>query len=217
MLTEMSEESFFSELLADICIQFHKSPVYQKQLKLDCQWNYAVCATPISIGNGIIFGINWGGADNFSPQTVMPKGNGIADYHFIKQNKQYLEKHWRLNISNINFNYTNLCFFRTPAEKDLSIDDYKLSLPLFEKYVRYINPPWLLSIGGTNIKVLDSLGLLKNIQRHFDNQNKFKGHSAQLWDYNLFSVPHPTARLTTEARQTIWSKVTEEMIKATNR
>ncbi|HEY8388647.1 MAG TPA: hypothetical protein VIK74_08590, partial [Parasegetibacter sp.] len=122
----------------------------------------SICATPISKDSGIIFGINWGGSGNFLPQTVMPKGNDIADYHFIKQSRQFLEKHWQLDVLNINFNYTNLCFFRTPKEKDLTSDDYKLSLPLFEKYVRYINPPWLLSIGGTNIKVLNNLGMLKN-------------------------------------------------------
>lgn len=207
---------FFAELLIDTDEQFRRSPVYRKQLQLGRQWNYAICATPISQGNGIIFGINWGGVDNYPPQTVIPTGEDIADYHFIRQSRQYLEKHWQLDISNINFNYTNLCFFRTPMERDLSGDDYKLSLPLFEKYVRYINPPWLLSIGGTNLKMLDGFGLLKNIQRHFDNENKFKGHSAQLWDYSIFSVPHPTARLTTDSRQTIWTKVTEEMKRATN-
>lgn len=213
----MSEESFFAELLADTCRQFQKSPVYQKQLKLTRQWNYSVCATPITKGNGVIFGINWGGADGFSPQTVMPNGENIADYHFIRQSRPFLEKHWKVDVSNVNFNYTNLCFFRTQKAIDLSVDDFKLSLPLFEKYVHYINPPWLLSIGGKNIKMLDSFGLLKNLQRHFDNENKFKGNSAQLWNYNIFSVPHPSAHLTSEARQTIWSKVTKEMKKATNR
>jgi hypothetical protein len=216
MNDNLPADVFFSELLTDTDKQFKKSPIYQKQLTLGNEWNYSICATPISKGNGIIFGINWGGSGNFLPQTVMPTGDDIADYHFIKQSRQFLEKHWQLDISNINFNYTNLCFFRTPKEKELSSDDYKLSLPLFEKYVRYINPPWLLSIGGTNLKVLSGLGLLKNIQYQFDNEKKFRGYSAQLWDYNIFSVPHPTARLTTEARNTIWTKVTEEMKRATN-
>lgn len=213
----ISAESFFAELLTDTERQFHKSPVYQKQLKLGKQWNYAVCATPIQIDKGVIFGINWGGADNFSPQTDMPSGEGISDYHFIKQSRQFLEKHWGLDIAAINFNYANLCFFRTPKENILSADDYKFSLPLFEKYIRYINPPWLLSIGATNLKVLDNFGVLKNVQRHFDKQNKFKGHSGQLWEWNIFSVPHPSAHLTSESRQTIWETVTTEMKRATNR
>lgn len=213
----ISVDSFFFELLKDTERQFKKSPIYRKQIALGKQWNYSICATPILKTKGVILGINWGGTDNFPPQSVMPKGDGIAEYHFIKQSRQFLEKHWQLDISNKNFNYTNLCFFRSPTEKDLSVDDYKLSLPLFEKYIRYINPPWLLSIGGTNINILDRFGQLENIQRYFDNENKFKGHSAQLWGYNIFSIPHPIARLTTEARQTIWTKVTDEMKRATNR
>ncbi|MBI2279321.1 MAG: hypothetical protein HYU68_01310 [Bacteroidetes bacterium] len=143
----------------------------------------------------------------------MPDGSDISKYHFIQRSKQFLEKDWGLNISSINFNYTNLCFFRTPTAKYLSSDDYKLSLSLFKKYIHFINPPWLLSIGSTNLKVLDSFGALKNINQHYDNQGKYKGHSGQLWDYNIFSVPHPSARMISEARQTIWQTVTNEMKK----
>jgi len=207
---------FFDELLCDTDRQFKQSPIYQKQLRRGKQWNYSICATPISKGNGVVFGINWGGSDNFEPQTVMPVDEEISEYRFIKQSRQNLENHWGLDIESINFNYSNLCFFRTPKGKDLSADDFKLSLPLFEKYIRYINPRWILSIGGTNIKVLDSFGALKNIKQHFDNQDKFKGHSGQLWDWNIYSVPHPSARLTSEARQTIWTKVTEEMKRETS-
>lgn len=214
---DKSADHFFAELLADTDRQFKQSPVYRKQLTLGKQWNYSVCATPISKSNGVLFGINWGGSDNFQPQTVMPSGQGISEYHFIKQSRQYLENNWGLDIASINFNYANLCFFRTPKENYLSADDYKLSLPLFEKYIRYINPPWILSIGGTNLKILDSFGALKNIEQHFDKQGKFKGHSGQLWDWNIFSVPHPGAHLTREARQTIWETVTTEMKRATNR
>jgi len=209
-------DRFFEELLADTERQYKQSPVYQKQLTLGKQWNYAVCATPISKSNGVIFGINWGGTENFSPQRVMPTGHDITDYYFIKRSREFLEKLWELDIENINFNYTNLCFFRTPEAKVLSSVDYKLSLPLFEKYIRYINPPWILSIGGANIKILDKVGVLKNIKQHFDIQGKFKGHSGKLWDWNIFSVPHPSARLTNDARQTIWAKVTTEMKRATN-
>jgi hypothetical protein len=170
----LPDNIFFSELLIDTDEQFKKSTIYQKQLSLGEQWNYSICATPISKGNGVIFGINWGGSGDFTAGTVMPTGDDIAGYHFIKQSKTFLEKHWQIDISKINFNYTNLCFFRTPKEKDLSFDDYKLSWPLFEKYVDYINPPWLLSIGVTNLKVLNSLNLLKNIQYQFDNEKKIQ-------------------------------------------
>lgn len=210
---DISANNFFAELIADTNEKFRESSIYHKQKTLNKKWNYAICATPITKDSGVIFGINWGGEDGYEAQTTMPTGQGITKYHFIQQSRQFLEKHWGLDITSVNFNYTNLCFFRSPSEKYLLKKDYELSLPLFEKYIRYINPPWLLSIGSSNLKVLDHFGLLKNIHRHFDNQNKFKGHSAQLWDYNIFSVPHPSAHLTNEARQTIWTKVTTEMKK----
>ena len=136
----------------------------------------------------------------------MPTGENIVNYTFIKQSRKYLEQ-LGLNFSDINFNYTNLCFFRTPKANLLEEDDFRLSVPLFEKYVRYINPPWLLSIGGKNMKILDKLGLLRDIERHYDHHGRFKGHSALLWNWNVFSAPHSQAKMTNKARQTIWDKL----------
>ncbi len=207
------ENQFFDELLSDTAIMFKKSPVYEKQQELGKNWNYAVCATPIIKGKGIIFGINWGG-DDIQPQTTMPTGENIVNYTFIKQSRKYLEQ-LGLNFSDINFNYTNLCFLRTPKANLLEEDDFRLSIPLFEKYVRFINPPWLLSIGGKNMKILDKFGHLKGdeIVRYYDDQRKFRGHSAPLWEWNVFSVPHPQARLSkaSNARQTIWEKIIFKM------
>ncbi len=200
-----SEIQFFAELLSDTEKQFKQSPVYQKQLNQGKNWNYAVCATPIQRERGIIFGINWGG-DDYQPQTQMPTGENIVNYTFIKQSRKNLEQ-VGLNFKDINFNYTNLCFFRTPRESLLEEEDYRLALPLFERYVRYINPPWLLSIGGKNMKILDKFKLLRDIERHYDQHRRFKGHSAQLWQWNVFSAPHSQAKMTNKARRTIWDKL----------
>ena len=200
-----SEHQFFAELLSDTEKQFKQSPVYQKQLKQGKNWNYAVCATPIQRERGILFGINWGGDDN-QPQIQIPSGEDIVDYTFVKQNRNNLEK-VGLNFTEINFNYTNLCFFRTPKANLLMEDDFRLSLPLFERYVRYINPPWLLSIGEKNIKILNRFKLLREIDPHYDHHRKFKGHSALLWNWNVFSAPHSQAKMTNKARQTIWDKL----------
>lgn len=213
---DKSENNFLAELLDVTDQQFKKSPVYQKQLKLGKRWNYSICATPISKGKGVLFGINWGGDDN-SPQTIMPSGQDVENYHFIKQIRKYLDPQWNLDFTTINFNYTNLCFFRTPKQSCLSLGDYELSLPLFERYIRYINPPWILSIGVSNLRILNRLGALSNLKDHYDNQGKFRGQSGRLWGWHFFSVPHPSAHLTRESRLEIWSAVTQEMVRATNR
>ena len=67
----------------------------------------------------------------------------------------------------------------------------------------------------TNIDRLNSLGVLKEVRQHFDDQNKFSGFSSHLWDWNLFAVPHPKARLKTNSRLRIWEKVNAEMKRVT--
>jgi len=210
MNTDRTPEEFFTDLLALTEQQFRLSPVYQKQLKHGKLWNYAVCATPIANGKGIIFGINWGGNDGYKPQTIMPTGEDVAEYTFLNRNLKYL-KNMGLNFSEINFNYTNLCFFRSPRVSLIENEDFALSLIPFEKYVRYIDPPWMLSLGIKNMQILNRFGLLKNIKRYHDDQKKFSGISAQLWDRKVFAVPHPNAHVPRESRATIWEKVINEI------
>jgi len=213
MNVEKSPESFFADLLALTEQQFKQSPAYQKQLKRGQQWNYAVCATPIAQRKGIIFGINWGGSDGYKPQTKYPSGKDIVEYPFIYRIRKSLTSHLSLDFEELNFNYTNLCFFRTPTAYLLENDDFKLSLSPFEEFVKYINPPWLLSIGLKNIDTLNNLGLLSDKKWLFDDEERFSGFSGRLWDWNIFAVPHPNAHIKGEARAIIWEKVIIEMVK----
>jgi hypothetical protein len=192
-------------------MQFKESPIYERQNQAGKNWSYAVCDTPIVRGKGIIFGINWGGVGDYTPQTHMPDGSDIFAYHFIKGSREFLEKGLGLDFSSLKFNYTNLCFFRSPKASDLTLDDFRRSLPLFHEYVAFMRPPWLLSIGSTNIKILNQLGLLENVRTFEDQENKFKGYSAELWGFKVYSVPHPSARMKKVSRQTIWEKVTVDM------
>lgn len=211
---------FYAEMLVKTDIKFKQSPVYELQKSIGKNWNYGICLTPIASETGIICGINYGGGNddfNFVPPQKMPSGKDITNYRFIKQSKSLLKKHLEFDFKNTNFNYTNLCSFRTPSEKILTIKDYELSLSLFEEYVNFINPPWILAMGNKNIEVLQKFGTIKNIKKHYDNQNKFKGFSAKLWDWNIYSVPHPMARIKGDSREVIWIKVTEELKKNNHR
>jgi hypothetical protein len=102
-------------------------------------------------------------------------------------------------------------FFRSQKVIELEEHDYRLSIPLFEKYVRYINPNWMLSIGITNFKILDNFELLRNIKPHFGQKGKVIGYSANLWGWNVCFVPHPNAKFTNEARNAIWAIITTEL------
>ena len=209
MDSDKSPEEFFKELLTETEKQFLLSPIYQKY---SGKWSYSVCGTRIVRSKGIIFGINWGGSEDSKPQLTMPtEKENILEYNFIRRSKTNLEKQWSLDFKQFNFNYSNLCFFRTPKQNYLTKGDYDLSLKLFKRYVDYIQPPWLLSIGVTNIDVLKEFSLISNLKEHSGCQNKFKGYSGKLWDFNLFSVPHPGAHIKSEVRQSIWEEVSAEM------
>lgn len=203
----MTKERFFKLLLEQTKKQFELSPICRKQIELGKKWNYSICGTPIQTGRGILLGINWGADDSHEAQSKMPDGEDIAGYGFIRRSEQYLKKHLQLNLESLNFNYANLCFFRSPRESDLTDDDYKLSLPLFKQYVEFINPPWIFSLGSGNSNRLINTGELKSITEYPDKAGKFRGLSGTLWDVPYFSVPHPNARVKRISRDEIWESL----------
>jgi hypothetical protein len=207
---EQSPQAFFEELLAETAKQFKNSPICKHQMEKSEQWNYSICDTPILKNRPILFGINWGGV-GIKPQMLTTQWGDITEYPFIKRIKSILEHDLKFNFSNIDFNYTNFCFFRSPRASDLQEDDYKLSIPLFEKYVRYINPQWLLSIGNTSFQKLRQYGLLQDIVQYESAGSKVNGYFGKLWNYDIYSVPHPNAHLSNGSRAEIWACAIKEI------
>lgn len=206
-----NSEGFFYELLNKTAETFSASNIKVIQDGRGEEWNYAICDTPIQQGKGIILGINWGGKGNYKVQNQIPVGKEIGNYLFIARSRKYLELDWGLDFNNLNFNYSNLCFFRSPKASDLVLTDFELSLPLFKEYVDHIKPPWLLSLGVSTIEVLKNLKCFNQDPEQIpDAEGKFKGYSAKLWGFNFYSVPHPSARIKSGARDLIWKKVNEK-------
>jgi len=214
MENDKSAIEFLSALLSETKEQFKKSPVYEKQYKQKKEANYSVCATPILKHAPVLFGINWGGSDIFESQEVTTQFDDITKYPFIKRSQKYLEQ-LGLSFSEINFNYTNLCFFRSRKAIELEEGDYRLSIPLFEKYVNYINPKWILSIGYKNYEILNKLGFLKSVNIHTDKVSKAQAYSAKLWDRDIYFAPHPNAHFSNEKRNAIWAIITTELNRET--
>ena len=159
----MKESQFFFDLLAETGKVFQESPIrdYQKEHKKN--WNYAVCETPIQIGRGLIFGLNWGGDDK-NTQTQYPVAEKERNWNFMNNSIRYFKEY--LNIIDIGeVNYSNLCFFRSPKVKFLTQKDWELSLPLFRKYVEYINPSWTVLLGKKGVSILNDFGHLTSLVR----------------------------------------------------
>ncbi len=205
-----NEEQFLKQLLFETKIKFQESPIFNEQLTLEEHWYYSICGTPIQIEKGILLGINWGAGGEHQPQTEMPDGKDILAYNFIQRSRQNLEKYLSLDFNDINFNYSNLCFFRSPHEIFLRPKDYENSLPLFKQYVDFIKPKWIFSLGNNNCKILSQFGKLTDFKEYLDSERKHKGVTAKLWDYDFFSVPHPNARVKTKSRIEIWEQIGQQ-------
>jgi len=134
----------------------------------------------------------------------MPSGFNIQDYDFIGDSAGFLQKYFAIDTSMPDFNYTNLCFFRTPSIKYLSAKDYKLSLPLFEEYVAYVQPPYLLSIGTGNFDVLRKQKRIAEWKQTDVASAPMQGIAARYNGIKSLFVPHPQARLTNEHRAELW-------------
>lgn len=206
------EQQFLHRLLADTKEKFLSSPVFAEQQQLGRQWNYSVCGTPIQVGKGILLGINWGVSGDHQPQTEMPDGKDIPTYNFIHRSRHFIENYLLLDFDTMNFNYTNLCFFRTPNEIFLRPKDYENSLPLFKQFVEFVKPNWIFSLSNNNSKILSQFGQLTDSTDFFDSEQKHKGVKAKLWGHPYFSVPHPNARVKAKSRNEIWERIGEQTL-----
>jgi hypothetical protein len=206
------EAQFLQRILADTKEMFLDSPVFAQQQQLGRQWNYSACGTPIQVGKGILLGINWGVSGDHKPQIEMPDGKDIPTYNFIHRSRRFLESYLLLDFETMNFNYTNLCFFRTPNENILRPKDYENSLPLFTKFVEFVKPQWIFSLSSKNSKILSQFGQLTDSMDFYDSEQKHKGVKAKLWGYPYFSVPHPNARVKTKSRNEIWERIGEHTL-----
>jgi len=202
----MDERTFFNYLLNKTQIAFFKSSTFKKYG--DKNWNFAICETPIQKETGIFFGLNWGG-ENINPQSEYPVSDKKRNWNFVSHSRRYFREYFNLEIEQLN--YSNLCFFRSPNAHQIEHDDWALAIPLFQQYVDYINPPWTLLLGSPDYLEHEHIQNKKTITE-WDSRNhqNVHGYTGKLFGkYPFGAVPHPAARISTEARKTIWHQVVE--------
>lgn len=203
-------EEFTAFLLKETEIAYEQSDIKSKSLY------YSVAGTPIIKNKGVLIGLNWGGGgkndmNSYTPQDLNKLSESRPnDYRFIISLFPFLQEYEKLNSIN-DINYSNLCFFRSPKVSDLSPHDWELSGKLFESYINYIQPPWILftSIGRKPISILrnqDDIDIKE--QKDFNQGNKtftaYKGLYRQL--FKLFTVPYPyqAGGISDNTRRQIW-------------
>ena len=179
------------------------------------RWNYAISATKLRKGVGIIFGINRG-ADNTPhefPPDIPTDDPYLINYRFISKSKDNLRDALNLKFQpgNFNFNYSNLCFFRSKKVNELLPDYFKKSLPLFKMYVSYIHPPWLLALGTTIYKELSKCDDFKEAGYLPQDKRAFKLYYGQFMGIPIYILPHPEARVKGERREALWKLLKNQL------
>jgi uracil-DNA glycosylase family 4 len=196
---------------------FELSEVKFRQDRNMFKWGLSLCATPANPGKPVILGINWGGSayadkNRYSIQRRFPtreeflEDYNMGGYPFIQKSKKFISEFLRIEIENVEFNYTNVCLFRSPNISDLSIKEVRWCMPILKEFIELIDPPCILSLGNTNIVFLEPD--LREMEKFTETETPHVGYSGMLWGCPFYSVPHPNARkLTDELRHKIWSAV----------
>jgi uracil-DNA glycosylase family 4 len=207
----------FDSLLDKAKRLFELSEIKIRQNRNMYQWGLSLCATPVTPRGGVILGVNWGGGDvadktRYSFQGRFPTQiEFLEDYingrhPFIQKSEQLISEFLHIKVEDVEFNYTNVCLFRSPNVSDLSIKEVRTCLPILKEFVELIDPPWILSLGNTNIVYLEPD--LKDLKKYVETGTLHVGYSGKLWGYKFYSVPHPNARkLTNDVRHRIWDAV----------
>jgi hypothetical protein len=207
-----NEEIFFYNLLDETAKAFETTETKKKYPNEN--WNFAICDTPIQIGKGLFFGLNWGGS-NINRQTEYPKKDKKREWRFIKNVRPYIKEYFNKEIENLN--YSNLCFFRTPKANQIVKQDWDKAIYLFSKYTHFVKPKWTLMLGNPpkqlkSSNYLSNLELIKIIDSSKENVKVVKGYTGMLFGkYPFGCVPHPQARISIQARKEIWDKIIEKL------
>lgn len=213
----MTPQELFDTTLENAISAFQDSNIIKKQNSAGKEWGLSICGTPIQFGTGIILGINWGGGgdsknERFANQGKMPSKESFlkdyteGDYKFLKKSEKLILEFLKLPLQEVEFNYFNLCFFRSPVSGDLVYQDYKVCHHAFEMLVNKIEPPWILSLGNSNMNILKPH--LVNLTTVSVDGTIHVGHYGKLWGNNFYCVPHPNARRLSNIHRTgIWKKI----------
>ena len=133
--------------------------------------------------------------------------HGDKNWNFVSHSRKYFRDYFDKEIEELN--YSNLCFFRSPKVKQIENEDWELAIPLFQKYVNYIDTPWTLMLGKPNHLWKNYLFDRKTITiRDTKNGKSVYGYTGMLFDkYPFSAVPHPQAKISSETQVEVWDQV----------
>lgn len=83
-----------------------------------------------------------------------------------------------------------------------------MTIPLFKRYVEYIEPPHAIMIGSPNQLPPTDYSFRKRIDHLAEGRKKSAfAHTGLLFKkFKLVSLPHPQAQIATESRKFLWKE-----------
>jgi hypothetical protein len=199
-------QEFFERLLNETKKAYQASEIKKDNLY------YSVCATPLFKNSTLLLGFNWGAGQNqkYDPQTRMEvRPFTQLDLGSLKRTFGFFHKY--LPDAKLDeFVQSNLCFFRSKKEADISQGDLLLSQGLFESLINYIQPKEVISFSNQLYKYVSSQNKLVD-ESHINiisGKKTFQSRKAKL-DINgqlvpISFLPHPNYPITNMARNDAW-------------
>lgn len=182
------------------------------------EWSYSLCATRIEPRAPMILGFNWGAAKGhtYTPQDSIPPETFMDLYHngnlgSLRKIVRYLETYFPEDeVGRIG--QSNFCFFRSKIENQISSDDLKRCLPLFEQFLRIAEPSEILIFSAALRNHLKTKFPGCFSEKHtlvYPAGNRSytveKGHlQREAQSIPIYSLPHPNAHIPGSVRDAAW-------------
>jgi len=146
---EKDNIAFFNELLYEVRQVYFLSDVYNTYKEKE--WYYSVTGTKFTKNKPIIVGLNWGVDNNwikkgnkYSPQCNYPFSTFEGLYDDLGSFKRTISLFHKYFPSALNGMQTNLCFFRSENENQITKKDIELCTPIFNKLISYTSPSCIM-------------------------------------------------------------------------
>ncbi|RLD55853.1 MAG: hypothetical protein DRJ01_16075 [Bacteroidetes bacterium] len=146
---EKDNIAFFNKLLYEIRQAYYLSDIYN--IYKEKEWYYSVTSTKFSKNKPLIVGLNWGVDNNwinngnkYSPQCNYPFSTFEGLHDDLGSFKRTIPLFHKYFTSALFGMQTNLCFFRSEKENQLTKKDIELCTPIFDKLIKYTSPSCII-------------------------------------------------------------------------
>jgi len=200
-------------LLVQLDIAFGRSEIKKYAERNRQQWYYSLVTGRIQRNQPLLVGFNWGAANQITYErqsTIIPSSLVDEDLGSLRRIIPYC-----INYIAPRFlecaSQTNLCFFRSRNEKEISAIDIELCKPIFNSLIEVLEPSQMLCFSSTLRNYLVTSGLLNDLL----SETIAYRVGAQKRSYRVVKgtvcngvkiafLPHPNSRLTKRGRDRAW-------------